>query len=221
MAGERTYTHPPVRTEVAVLVPVKAFSEAKARLAPVLDPAGRSELARRLATRVLAAARGLPVTVACDDDEVAAWATAAGASVAWSVGLDLNGAVQLAVAALAESGVDRVIVAHGDLPDAEDLRPLATGTGVVAVPDGREDGTNVLVVPTGTGFRFAYGPGSFARHRAEAARVGLSFETVRAADLMRDVDDPADLKPADLLTGDGAEPGPGGTGVETGPGLRG
>jgi 2-phospho-L-lactate guanylyltransferase len=210
MAGERTYTHPPVRTEVAVLVPVKAFSEAKARLAPVLDPSGRSELARRLATRVLTAAHGLPVTVACDDDEVAAWATAAGASVAWSVGLDLNGAVQLAVDSLAEAGFERVIVAHGDLPDAEDLNPLASGSGVRAVPDGRDDGTNVLAVPTRSNFRFAYGPGSFARHRAEAARLGLDFEVVRATDLMRDVDDPADLRPDDLQARDAdAETGPG------------
>jgi 2-phospho-L-lactate guanylyltransferase len=189
-----------VRTEVAVLVPVKAFSQAKARLAPVLDPASRATLARRLATRVLASARGLPVTVACDDDEVAAWARAAGASVAWTAGLDLNGSVHAGVDALAEAGFTRVVVAHGDLPDARDLTVLIGGIGVVAVPDRRDDGTNVLVVPTLAGFRFAYGPGSFVRHRAEAARLGLPFDVVRALDLMRDVDDPADLQPGDVPT---------------------
>jgi 2-phospho-L-lactate guanylyltransferase len=187
-----------VRTEVAVLVPVKAFGAAKARLAPVLDPSARAELARRLASRVVTAARGLPVTVACDDEEVASWAAAAGAAVAWSSGLDLNGAVQAAVASLADGGADRVVVAHGDLPDARDLTVVATGTGVVAVPDRRDDGTNVLVVPARCGFRFAYGPGSFVRHRREAVRVGLDFVVVRAPDLVRDIDGPADLEPHDL-----------------------
>jgi 2-phospho-L-lactate guanylyltransferase len=187
-----------VRTEVAVVVPVKAFTEAKARLAPVLDPAGRAALARRLAAGVLASAGPLPVTVACDDEEVEAWARAAGATVTWTAGLDLNGSVQSAVEALAERGVTRVIVAHGDLPDARDLTVLAAGAGVSAVPDRRRNGTNVLAVPTGAGFRFAYGPGSFARHRAEAARVGLVFDEVNALDLERDIDDAGDLEPGDL-----------------------
>ena len=39
------------------------------------------------------------------------------------------------------------------------------------VPDRRLDGTNVLAVPTEAGFRFAYGAGSFGRHRAEAQRA--------------------------------------------------
>ncbi|MGD9798029.1 MAG: 2-phospho-L-lactate guanylyltransferase [Acidimicrobiia bacterium] len=196
-----------MRTEVAVLVPVKAFGLAKARLAPVLGAEARADLARELATRVLAAAHDLPVTVACDDDDVAAWAVAAGAAVTWTAGLDLNGAVAAGVDALAGAGCRRVVVAHGDLPDARDLRALAGGSGVVAVPDRRDDGTNVLVVPTGAGFRFAYGPGSFARHRAEAARLGLAFDVVRAADLVRDVDDPADLAPGDLEARTGSDPG--------------
>src|SRR5258705_13597346 len=122
---------------VAVLVPVKAFALAKARLAPALDADDRASLARSMADRVLAAARSLPVTVACDDDEVATWARASGAEVAWTPGTDLNGAVTAGVAALAAKGVDRVIVAHADLPDADDLSPVAGGGGVVAVPHRR------------------------------------------------------------------------------------
>jgi 2-phospho-L-lactate guanylyltransferase len=185
-----------VRTGVAVLVPVKSFALAKARLAPVLAPAARAELARSMADRVLAAAGSLPVTVACDDDDVRAWAEAAGADVAWTPGLGLNGAVTAGVERLRAAGFARAVVAHADLPDARDLRPLAGdgGDGVLAVPDRRDDGTNVLSVPTGAGFVFAYGPGSFRRHHAEAARLGLPFTVVRAADLTRDVDDPADLR---------------------------
>src|SRR5690349_17391498 len=102
----------------ALVVPIKAFARAKARLADVLDEEARAALARRMAERVLAAAGALPVTIACDDDEVAAWAVEHGASVAWTPGTDLNGAVTLAVASL---DVDRVVVAHADLPHARDL----------------------------------------------------------------------------------------------------
>jgi 2-phospho-L-lactate guanylyltransferase len=179
---------------VAVLVPVKAFSVAKARLSGVLDPAARATLAREMADRVLLAAGDLPVTVACDDDEVAAWAAAAGAAVAWTPGLGLNGAVTAGVDALAATGVRRVVVAHADLPRARDLAVVAAGDGVVAVPDRHDDGTNVLAVPTGVGFEFAYGPGSFARHAAEAARLGLALTVLRPADLTWDVDVPADLE---------------------------
>lgn len=179
---------------VAVLVPVKAFSLAKARLAGVLDADGRASLARTMASTVLAAAVPLPVTVACDDEDVAEWARAAGATVAWTPGLGLNGAVAAGVDALASTGVDRVIVAHADLPRARDLAVVAGGAGVVAVPDRHEDGTNVLVVPTGAGFTFSYGPGSFRRHCDEAARLGLPLTVLRPPDLTWDVDVPADLE---------------------------
>jgi 2-phospho-L-lactate guanylyltransferase len=108
-------------------------------------------------------------------------------------GLDLNGSVTAGVTALAAAGVDRVIVAHADLPDAVDLAALAPGEGVAAVTDRRRDGTNVLAVPSSAGFVFAYGPGSFERHRAEAARVGLTFDEIDAPDLAHDVDGPEDL----------------------------
>src|SRR5688572_6668088 len=68
----------------AVLVPVKAFGAAKGRLAPALDAGSRAALAERMATRVLAAAAPLPAVVVCDDEGVAAWARACGASVVWS-----------------------------------------------------------------------------------------------------------------------------------------
>ena len=54
----------------AVLIPVKSFATAKARLGEALDPSQRAELARTLATAVLAAAAPHPVFVATDDPEV-------------------------------------------------------------------------------------------------------------------------------------------------------
>jgi 2-phospho-L-lactate guanylyltransferase len=178
---------------VAVLVPVKAFRDAKLRLAPALEPAARASLARTMAEAVVAAAAPLPVHVVCDDDEVARWAASAGAQVLWKPGRGLNGAVNEGVSDLADRGVDRVIVAHADLPHALELAWVGDGDGVTLVPDRRDDGTNVAAVPSGSGFTFAYGPGSFARHVAEAARLGLEVRVAREPRLGWDVDLPDDL----------------------------
>ncbi len=183
----------------AVLVPVKAFSAAKIRLAPVLSPAERTDLARRMATHVVRVAAPLPVTVVCNDREVADWAAALGAGVVWCPGTGLNGAVTRGVADLAARGVAEVIVAHSDLPCAQGFDHLTGAGGVTAVPDRRSDGTNVLCLPAGAGFDFSYGAGSFRRHCAEARRLGLALRVLRDPDLTWDVDIPDDLVPPGAL----------------------
>ena len=98
-----------------------------------------------------------------------------------------------AIVALAALDVDRVVVAHADLPMATDLAWPARHDGVTLVPDRRDDGTNVACVPTRAGFEFSYGPGSFRRHGAEARRLGLPLRVVREPSLGWDVDLPSDL----------------------------
>lgn len=179
--------------ELAVLVPVKSFRRAKLRLSAVADAGQRAELARWMAARVLRAAGGCPVFVVCDDDEVATWATENSAEVLWRPGRGLNRAVTEGVRALAELGIGQVVVAHADLPLAHDLGALATPGTVTLVPDGREDGTNVLCVPSGAAFEFSYGAGSFHRHRQRAEALGLPVKVVHDERLALDVDRPIDL----------------------------
>ena len=168
-------------------MPVKSFSRAKLRLAPALPAAERAALARSMAERVV------PCAVVCDDPDVADWALAQGAGVVWQPGRGLNGAVQSGMERLAGAGVAQVVVAHADLPLATDVSWTARFPGVTLVPDRRGDGTNVACLSTSAGFRFAYGPGSFARHQAEARRLGLDLRVVREPRLAWDVDVPADL----------------------------
>lgn len=182
-------------TTAAVLVPVKAFAAAKQRLADVLDPGARVALATAMASTVLEAAGPLSTAVVCDDEEVRVWAEAQGAETIWTPGLGLNGAVEAGVSHLARRGVDRVVVAHADLPLATDLAWLTGTEGVTLVPDRHRDGTNVACVPAVAGFSFAYGAGSFASHRAEAKRLGLTVRLVPDARLGWDVDVAADLDP--------------------------
>mgnify|MGYP001627473646 CR=1 FL=1 len=186
--------HLPAPRPAALVVPVKAFGAAKARLAPVLDPEARAELARAMASTVLRAGGRLLPHVVCDDEAVRAWAEQEGAEVVWTPDLGLNGAIEAALAHLARRGVVRAVVAHADLPLAADLEWLADFDGVTLVPDRHRDGTNVLALPTGLGFRFAYGAGSFRAHWAEAARHGATVRIVADPALAWDVDVPADLE---------------------------
>lgn len=176
-----------------MLIPVKAFHEAKLRLSSALNATERANLARRMAALVVSAAAPLPVTVVCDDLEVRRWAESVGAAVVWRPGRGLNGAVSDGVERLARAGAGKVIVAHADLPLASSLAWVADFDGVTLVPDRHDDGTNVACIPASAGFRFGYGPGSFGRHSAEAARLHLPLRIVRDPLLGWDVDLPADL----------------------------
>lgn len=194
-AGDRDpASHSSLLGPRAVLVPVKAFTDAKRRLGSALSTAARRTLARGMAEHVLAAASPLPVAVVCDDTEVADWARHQGALVIWEPGRGLNGAVEAGVERLAAMGVQQVTVAHGDLPWAVGLGSLEPFDGVTLVADRHGDGTNVIRLPVRSGLRFSYGPGSFARHLAECARVGLPTKVLTVPGLSWDVDLPADLQ---------------------------
>ncbi len=183
---------------MAVLIPVKAFAQSKTRLAPALDPAARAALARTMATSVVAAAAPFAVAVVCDDAEVAEWARDQGALVVWEPERGLNQAVEAGVARLGAGGVQRCIVAHADLPFVTTFEPMMPRSRVAyaevtMVGDRAGNGTNALCIPTGAGFGFSYGPGSFQRHKAEAQRLGLAVRILEATDIAHDVDLPADL----------------------------
>ena len=131
----------------AVLIPIKAFSEAKKRLSSRVTSADRHALARAMAAQVIASARPMPTFVVCDDAEVGAWARDHGAFVLREPGRGLNGAVAAGVSQLRARGFDRVVIAHSDLPLAIDLAWIANFEGVTIVPDRAARGTNVISIP--------------------------------------------------------------------------
>ena len=180
----------------AVLVPIKAFSDAKGRLAPVLDASERIALSRRLAEGVLRSAGELDLFVVCDDKEVASFAESLAATVIWTPRLGLSGAVSKGVATMAKAGVSTAVIAHGDLARPSRLAAFSSAASEVAVtlvPDRRRNGTNVICLPAGADFAFSYGPLSFAKHFAEAARLGLGPVVVEDDELSIDIDLPSDL----------------------------
>lgn len=191
---------------IAVVVPVKSFELAKGRLADAMRDDDRALLARSMATSVVAAAGELPAWVVCDDAEVASWAEEQGAKVIHQETPGLNPAVIEAVGFLTEEGFDYVLIAHGDLPLASSLAWVADWPGVTIIPDRACEGTNVLVVPTGTPFEFGYGRGSFGHHLAQAELLNIPVRVVRDDRLGWDVDSPEDLAVFEHLIDDDRGP---------------
>jgi 2-phospho-L-lactate guanylyltransferase len=163
-----------------------------------------------MAEGVVLAAGPLPVAVVSSAPEVRAWAAGLGLTLLEDPG-GLDEAARAGQHWAARLGIGRVVIAHADLPWARRLDSLARDGSrpvVAAVPCHRDDGTPVLSLPTAMPFVFAYGPGSFRRHAAEARRLGLGFRVIRDPVLAHDVDAPADLTGIELSPGASPAPNP-------------
>jgi 2-phospho-L-lactate guanylyltransferase len=181
--------------DTGIAIPLRSFVDANTRLSGALDADARASYAREMATRVVAAAGPHPVAVVTSAPEVVAWAAALGCDVVADPG-SLDRAAAAGRDWARGRGCTRVVVAHADLPLAASFDAV-TGVDAAAVavivPDRHDDGTPVLSLPVDAPFAFAYGPGSAARHAAEARRIGLRVRIVRDANLAFDIDTEADL----------------------------
>ena len=188
------------------IVPINRLAAAKSRLAPTLSGALRRELALWMAGRVLDAVKRSGVVdeiaVVSPDVEALAWARGRGAIPIWQEQGGLNAGLALAREHALARGADALLVLLGDLPRLtpdEVARLVSTGEraevahSVVLAPDREGQGTNGLLLRPPDLLPFAYGPGSFARHRAVARAFGVEPLVVASPGLAFDVDTPADL----------------------------
>jgi 2-phospho-L-lactate guanylyltransferase len=188
---------PSLARPAGVVVPIRAFTMGKARLAPALHARARADLAQQMAERVLDAAGPLPTVIVSSAPEVRAWCAERGLERVDDPG-SLDAAAARGLAWCGERGLERAIVAHADLPYATEgglLRFSTDGADrvVAIVPCHRGDGTPVLAVPTDARFAFAYGPGSFRRHAESAGAARCGVRIVNDPTLAFDVDLPQDL----------------------------
>jgi 2-phospho-L-lactate guanylyltransferase len=181
------------------LVPVKARSTGKQRLARVLDEAQRAALIQLMLAQALTALEGSAlideVAVLTSDPE----ALPGPATRLADSGLGLNDSLQRALAQLSARGATRVTVLFADLPlvsaaDVTRLVGAAAATGVALAPDHLGTGTNALTLSLPTPFRFQFGPGSCARHVLESERCGARASVLNCEGLGFDIDEPADLE---------------------------
>lgn len=189
---------------VSLVVPIRRFDDAKSRLAGVLSPADRRELAVSCARGVVRSIPHADVFVVCDDEEVAAFARESGATAVMVDAAGLNASLTAGLPRVIADRPDQpVMVAHADLPFGrrlgdlwDDIGPGITAETVVIVPDDRRDGSNVVVIGVGLlpAWRFAYGVGSFEAHRSHARQLGVEPIVIDDELLSLDLDTPGDLE---------------------------
>jgi 2-phospho-L-lactate guanylyltransferase len=115
----------------------------------------------------------------------------------------LNQALDQATAFAAGQGAAALLVLPADLPLLtlaevrglwEASQQLYASRAMVIAPDGREEGTNALLVRPAGKMRYQFGPGSFQRHCEQARALDMAWHIYRSAQLGFDVDVPDDLQ---------------------------
>ncbi len=181
-------------SSAALVVPLKSFANAKGRLASILDPEQRERLSRACAERVVGAAGDVRVVIVSDQGtDVSEWADVRGLTCITQTSPGLNGAARDGVVWARENGFTIAVIAHSDIPLADNVAQFIDDNAVVIVPDSKNDGTNVLVLPTAADFTFHYGPGSFKQHVDEAIRRGFAPRIALSDEWSHDLDNPDDL----------------------------
>ena len=189
---------------VTAIIPLKALSAAKGRLADAMSPIDRRAFTLWMAGRVIAACKATPdvddILVVAGDEDAAAAARAAGvaALVVAEPGLD----VALHAADQVTAHAAMTIVVAADLPqltpnDLSAVVAAATGDDpVVVVAPTHDGGTGALLRRPPGVISPAYGPGSAAAHAALARTAQARVAVVHREGLAADVDTPAHLPAA-------------------------
>jgi len=179
-------------------VPVKPLERSKRRLSPVLSPAERAALTLVMLQDVLDAALGQPgweVWVVSPSEAVLEVTARRGGRPLAEEGGSLLAAIRQVEAEM-RGRWSRLAVLLADVPF---ITPATLGdalgrrSAVVATPADSDGGTNLLMRRPPSIIRPRFGRSSFAKHRAEAYRGGVTFEEARIPELGFDVDRPADL----------------------------
>lgn len=184
----------PADTAVAV-VPLKALSRAKGRLAGHLAARDRRELVAWMFARVIAACRGAAgvdgVLVVAGDDAAADLARRLAVPVVVEREPGLRAAMAAADQATAGATASLVVAADLPLAGADNLdtvcRAGQRGPCVVVAPT-RDGGTAALLRRPGGVIVPAYGPGSATAHLAAAAAAGARGVRLAVPALAFDVD---------------------------------
>jgi 2-phospho-L-lactate guanylyltransferase len=187
--------------DVVAIIPVKALPQAKSRLSPHLDRGHRENLVLNMLRLVIrtAAEAGTSIWIVGDDPTLEDLAKGEGARWQWEEGVDVNHSLNIAFRQAWNLGKSPLYL-PGDLPflQSQDLIDLMASAphrknGVLA-PARSGGGTNAVLLPRPSAFRIALGPGSFHKHVAQAASLGLPLAIHFSPGLALDLDTWDDLK---------------------------
>jgi 2-phospho-L-lactate guanylyltransferase len=187
-----------------LLIPVKDLSRAKQRLAPLMTQAERTRLAWMMLENTFAVAAQTR-----NVDRIAVVTLYPPAiALAEQFGMEVilereqiseSASVDFGSRIVKQRGAQAVLRLPIDLPllTAADIEALlncdGTKPSTVIAPSRDGAGTNALLRRPPDLFPSHFGPGSLAKHLAEAAQAGVPCEIVRSPRLGLDIDEPEDL----------------------------
>jgi len=184
------------------VIPVKRLSEAKSSLSGALGPEQRKRLVLAMLADVLKAVHQASsiasAIVVSPDEKVLSFASLRGAEGLAEPGLELNGALKLAINHAISKGVDSVLIVPADLPllksvDIENIISMASAPKDVVIAPSKAKGTNALFLRPPDLIDLRFGGESFPVHLAEARRAGVIPKIYRSASTAIDVDDVTDM----------------------------
>ena len=183
---------------VWAVIPAKPVEEGKSRLADVFTPQQRTRLNHYLFGNTLGIVCSVfphgRVIVVSRDPALLGIAAAAGAHALTEHGDDLNQALHQAADFPHLTG--GLLAISADLPNLipDDLHAILAAPGRITIaPDRAGQGTNALLTTPAASIPYCFGANSFARHSAEAARLGIIPSIISRPGLAFDLDTPEDL----------------------------
>ncbi|MGB1250394.1 MAG: 2-phospho-L-lactate guanylyltransferase [Candidatus Promineifilaceae bacterium] len=187
------------QTSVWAVIPVKQLTRTKSRLSGILRLSERAEITLRLLNRQLQLLDRCHlitnILVVSQDERVQALVSSWDCDVLEEQSpSDLNKAVAEGYQAV-DDAATHCLILPSDLPlfSAESLTQLLAPLPAAAIcPDKHGRGTNALLLPTGTPFRFRFGLDSFQHHQRSFQQLNLPFQTLDLPEIAFDLDTPAD-----------------------------
>lgn len=186
------------------IIPVKPLNRAKSRLASVLSPEHRAQLAEMMLRRMLTTLRDVSqitgVLVISRDSKVLSISRDLGAkTIQESNPSDLNPALLVATSVLKMWRATATLILPADLPfiTPQDIINIAElgkySKTVVLSTDKAQDGTNAMLVRPAGLIPYAYGDRSYMQHAILARAAGAEVKFYQSDTVALDVDVPADL----------------------------
>lgn len=200
-----------------ILIPVKNLSNAKQRLATVLDAGSRTALAQAMLQDVLETVQSWRKE--SDGSTVVALVTSDPYAEELGRALDFDlirdetnpgetGAIEMATRLCESRGVKSTLVIPGDIPllaawELQEIMDQAPAEGTLLVPAADGRGTNAAFRNPAGLFPLRFGNDSFKPHFAAAQATGKPCIVLSLPGIALDVDRPGDLQELQLAEGNG------------------
>ena len=191
---------------IVAVVPMKPLSRSKTRLASVLSERERADLSLAMFSKVVRAAHEALGTVWVVGGDSVVRQTADRLGVKWleDPGNDLNESLSFALSKACRVG-KAAIYLPADLPfvaaaDIEKIVQASVGGETLALSPAQQDGgTNAMLIPKCLRFPPLLGKDSYARHKQQAASLGIPYTVCLSEGLALDLDTPDDIALCDRL----------------------